>query len=80
MGTLRFRRAEKASIGRTSPISTIVVAFVASLMADIVSAAISRRSISTPLRRFEALTAQNDLELYDLQADPEEVRNLATDP
>ena len=26
---------------------------------------------------FEALTAHNDLELYDLQEDPEEVRNLA---
>jgi hypothetical protein len=27
---------------------------------------------------FEALTANNDLELYDLQEDPEEVNNLAT--
>ena len=26
---------------------------------------------------FETLTAHNDLELYDLQEDPEEVRNLA---
>jgi hypothetical protein len=29
---------------------------------------------------FEALTSKNDLELYDLQEDPEEIDNLARDP
>ena len=38
----------------------------------------SPAAFNTPTT-FEALTAQNDLELYDLQSDPEEVRNLAID-
>ena len=29
---------------------------------------------------YESLTAHNDLELYDLQEDPEEIHNLAADP
>ena len=28
----------------------------------------------------EALLAKNDLELYDLKEDPDEMRNLAMDP
>jgi arylsulfatase len=34
---------------------------------------------NTP-RTLEEILAYNDLELFDLQADPEERRNLATDP
>jgi len=39
----------------------------------------SFRDFNTPTT-FEALIQHNDLELYDTQADPDEVNNLAADP
>ena len=62
------------------PISPSVSASAASSMADIAFRAISGRRISIRRLRSQGLLAKNDVELYDLQEDPDEMRNLAMDP
>ena len=69
------RRSKPSS--RTIPISPSAWASAAFSMAVIAFRAISGRSDFNIPKTLEALLAKNDIELYDLQEDPDEMRNLA---